>query len=155
MYIWKNTSTPGTLSEQTGKSDKRAYIWIYIKRKGRTDIVICRGSYIQGDTGSNYFLLWLSIKLLWRNAYKSKTNKDEASEKINHGSIKIVHVWYRVFIKYCVFSLKCCDFSELCQFCCSTGFLPAWCVYTHWHRWKTVKGQSPEYLKIFGKKHNI
>ena len=38
---------------------------------------------------------------------------------------------YRVFIKYCVFSLKFCDFSELCQFCCSTGFLPAWCVYTH------------------------
>ena len=38
---------------------------------------------------------------------------------------------YRVFIKYCVFPLKCCDFSELCQFCCSAGFLPAWCVYTH------------------------
>ena len=38
---------------------------------------------------------------------------------------------YRVFIKYRVFSLKFCDFSELCQFCCSAGFLPAWCVYTH------------------------
>ena len=37
---------------------------------------------------------------------------------------------YRVFIKYCVFSLKFCAFSELCQFCCSAGFLPAWCVYT-------------------------
>ena len=37
---------------------------------------------------------------------------------------------YRVFIKYCVFSLKCCDFSELCQFWCSAGDLPAWCVYT-------------------------
>ena len=24
-----------------------------------------------------------------------------------------------------------CDFSELCQFCCSAGFVPAWCVYTH------------------------
>ena len=23
------------------------------------------------------------------------------------------------------FSLKCCDFSELCQFCCSAGVLPA------------------------------
>ena len=44
---------------------------------------------------------------------------------------------YRVFIKYCVFSLKFCDFSELCQFCCSTGVLPAWCVYTHWHQGKT------------------
>ena len=38
---------------------------------------------------------------------------------------------YRVFIKYCVFSLKFCDFSELCQFCCRAGVLPAWCVYTH------------------------
>ena len=39
--------------------------------------------------------------------------------------------WYRVLIKYRVFSLKCCDFSELCQFYCSTGVLPAWYVYTH------------------------
>merc|ERR1711860_344322 len=37
---------------------------------------------------------------------------------------------YKVFIKNCVFSLEFCDFSELCQFCCSAGFLPAWCVYT-------------------------
>ena len=39
--------------------------------------------------------------------------------------------FFRVFIKYCVFSLKCCVFSELCQFCCSAGVLPSWCVYTH------------------------
>ena len=57
----------------------------------------------------------------------------------------------RVFLKYCVFSLKFCDFSELCQFCYSSGFLPAWCVYTHCHRGKTEKGQSPEYSKIFEK----
>jgi len=38
---------------------------------------------------------------------------------------------YRVFIKNCVFSFKFCDFSELCQFCCSAGVIPAWCVYTH------------------------
>ena len=30
---------------------------------------------------------------------------------------------YRVFIKYCVFSLKFFYFSELCQFCCSADFL--------------------------------
>ena len=30
---------------------------------------------------------------------------------------------YRLFIKYCVFSIKFCDFSELCQFCCSAGVL--------------------------------
>ena len=49
------------------------------------------------------------------------------------------------------FFLKFCDFSALCHFCCSTGVLPACCVYTHWHRGKTEKGQSPEYYKIFGK----
>ena len=58
---------------------------------------------------------------------------------------------YRVFIKYCVFSSNFCDFSELCQFRCSAGVLPAWCVYTHWHQGKTEKGKSPEYSKIFGK----
>ena len=62
---------------------------------------------------------------------------------------------YRVFIKYCVFSLKCCDFSELCQFCCSAGVLPAWCVYTHWHWGKTERGQSPGYILKSSKKHNI
>ena len=58
---------------------------------------------------------------------------------------------YRVFINYCVFSLKFGNFSELCQFCCSAGVLPAWCMYTHWHQGKTEKGQSVEYSKIFGK----
>ena len=53
------------------------------------------------------------------------------------------------------FALRFFDFSELCQFCCTAGVLPAWCVYTHWHRGKTEKGQSPEYSKIFVKKHNI
>ena len=55
---------------------------------------------------------------------------------------------YRVFIKYCVFSLKFFEFSELCQLCCSAGFLPACCVYTHWHREKTESGK---YIKIFEK----
>ena len=56
---------------------------------------------------------------------------------------------YRVFIKYCVFSWKFRDFSELCQFCCSAGVLLAWFVYTHWHRGKTEKDQSLEFYKIF------
>ena len=58
---------------------------------------------------------------------------------------------YRLFIKYCVFSLKFCDFSELCQFCCRADVLPAWCVYTHWNQGKTEKGKSSEYFKIFQK----
>ena len=58
---------------------------------------------------------------------------------------------YRVFIKYCVFSLKFCDFSELCQFWCSAGVLPACCVYTLWQQGKTERGKSPEYSAIFGK----
>ena len=45
----------------------------------------------------------------------------------NQNNLKFI---CRVFIKYCVFSLKFCDFSELCQFCCRAGVLSAWCVYT-------------------------
>ena len=60
---------------------------------------------------------------------------------------KICINMYRELIKYCVFLL--------CQFCCSACVLPAWWVYTDWHRGKTEKGQSPEYFKIFGKKHNF
>ena len=48
-------------------------------------------------------------------------------------------------------SLKFCDFSELCQFCCSAGFLPAWCVYTHWHRGKQRKARVRNILKSSGK----
>ena len=44
------------------------------------------------------------------------------------------------------FFLKILWFSELCQFCCGAGVLPAWCVYTHRHRGKTEKGQSAEYF---------
>ena len=29
-----------------------------------------------------------------------------------------------------IISEKFCDFSELYQFCCSTGVIPAWCVHT-------------------------
>ena len=59
----------------------------------------------------------------------------------------IGYVIYWVFIKYCVFFLKFCDFSELCKFCCSAGVVQ----YTHWHRGKTEKGQSTEFSKILGK----
>ena len=53
------------------------------------------------------------------------------------------------------FSLKFCDFSELCQFWCSAGVLPA-IVYTHGHhRVDTERGQSPEYILIFLKKKTI
>ena len=55
---------------------------------------------------------------------------------------------YRKFIKYCVFSLKCCDFSELWKFCCSAGVLPVF------YRGKTERGKSQEYFKI-SKKNTI
>ena len=57
----------------------------------------------------------------------------------------VFKVWKKIGIKQTVlkrgntgcllnivfFTLKFCDFSELCQFCCSAGVLPAWRVYTH------------------------
>ena len=64
--------------------------------------------------------------------------------RINSLPLSIRHsVTYRLFIKYCDFSLKFCVFSELRQFCCSAGFLPAWCVYTHID---TEGKQSSEYF---------
>ena len=61
---------------------------------------------------------------------------------------------YRVFIKYCVFSFKCCDFSELCQFCCSAGVVWPAIVYTLWKRVETKRGQSSEYILKYKKNHN-
>ena len=87
----------------------------------------------------------LGIKLYISNQFAEKVRRALAKSR----------ACYRVFIKYCIFSLKCCDFSELCQFCFSAGFLPALCVYTHWHRGITEKGQSLEYFKNFRIKHNI
>ena len=55
---------------------------------------------------------------------------------------------HRVFIKYFVFSFKCCDSSELCQFYCSAGVLPAWCVYTHWQKRKQRKTRVLNILKV-------
>ena len=49
-----------------------------------------------------------------------------------------------------VFFLKILDFSELCQFWCSAGFLPALCVYTEGEERKT---RDRNILK-FSEKHN-
>ena len=59
---------------------------------------------------------------------------------------------YRVFIKYCVFSLKCCDFSELC-FWCSADVWPAIVssVYTLTPRGNRVRSETGKYFKIFEK----
>ena len=59
--------------------------------------------------------------------------------------------YYRVFIKYCVFSLKFWIFLNSASSAASASFLPALCVYTHWHRGRREKGQSLKYFKIFGK----
>ena len=62
------------------------------------------------------------------------------SAKYSHMNNHTISNWYSLNdtivihiiqgIKYCVFSLRFCDSSELCEFCFSAGFLPAWCVYT-------------------------
>ena len=58
-----------------------------------------------------------------------------------------------MFIKYCVFSLKFCDFSELCHASSAAAlvfYLPVVCTHTD-TRGETETGQSPEYFKILGK----
>ena len=61
---------------------------------------------------------------------------------------------YRVFIKYCVFSLKGCNFLNSASSAAALVFyLPLSGPSTH--RGKTERGQSPEYiLKFSKKKHN-
>ena len=98
----------------------------------------------------------------WPQAAERSGLKLNINELINHHKqfivlsvINVLSVMYRVFIKYCVFSIKFCDFSELCQFCCSAGFLPAWCVYTHWQtEGKQRKAWVWNILKSSGK-HTI
>ena len=71
----------------------------------------------------------------WQTASTHATK--ERPENANKTTAILPTHTYRVFIKYCVFPLKFCYFSELCQVCCSAGVLPAWCVFTHWHQGKT------------------
>ena len=63
---------------------------------------------------------------------------------ITHEQIQGVH-------QILCFSLKCCEFSELCQFCCSAGVWPA-IVYTHWQRGETFRVRNI-FLKFL--KNNI
>ena len=67
------------------------------------------------------------------------------------------YIWYSV--TECslniVFFLKCCDFSELCQFCCSAGVVFCHIVYALWYQGETERGQSLEYILKSSKKHNI
>ena len=65
-----------------------------------------------------------------------------------HGVVGIV---YRVFIKYCVFSLKFCDFFNSVSSAAALVFYLQLCT----QRWKNETGQSPEYILKFSKKHNI
>ena len=62
--------------------------------------------------------------------YSFQTTVDIQVLFIIHSRLQLLSRYYSLFIldnscylgvKYCVFSLKCCDFSELCQFCCSAG----------------------------------
>ena len=56
---------------------------------------------------------------------------------------------YRVFIKYCVFSLKC-FLNSASSAAALVFYLPGVCTQTD-----TEGKQSPEFFKKFGKKHNI
>ena len=59
-----------------------------------------------------------------------------------------------MFIKYCVFSLKVFDFSELCQFCGSAAlvfYLPDMCTHTDTEE-KQRKARVRNIFKNSGKK---
>ena len=61
---------------------------------------------------------------------------------------------YKVFIKYCVFALKCCDFFNSANSAAALVFyLPFSGPCTQ--LWKTESGQSMEYILKFSKKTAI
>ena len=61
---------------------------------------------------------------------------------------------YRVFIKYCVFSLKCCDFLNSASSVAALVFyLPSVCTHTDTER-KQIKARVRNILES-SKKHNI
>ena len=81
------------------------------------------------------------------------------TDKISHLiTMNIIMMIYSVFIKYCVFSLRLCDFLNSDSSAAALVFyLPAVCTHsTHTDtEGKQRKGQSPKYLKKNKKKHNI
>ena len=57
-----------------------------------------------------------------RLALVEEVHEDSFRQKLDiHLTFDAQILKYRVFIKNCVFSLKFCDFSELCQLCYSAG----------------------------------
>ena len=61
---------------------------------------------------------------------------------------------YWVFMKYCVFSLNDVIFLNSASFAAALVFyLPCRGLCTQ--RWKTERGQSPEYILKFSKKNTI
>ena len=61
-------------------------------------------------------------------------------------------IYTRCSLNILFFSLKFCDFSEHCQFCCSAGVLPAG-VYTH--TVTTERMAKVQNISNLRKKHNI
>ena len=72
-------------------------------------------------------------------------NKKQTT-KSNKASTEILRLIQGVHQILCFF-LKMLWFSELCQFCCSVGCLPALCVYTHRHQ-REKKGRVRNNLKF-------
>ena len=85
-----------------------------------------------------FTLLSFYKKQILKDAFVEELLTINTTKTFEYRRLLHIHAKYRVFIKYCVFSLKCCDFYELCQFCSSAGV----------HRGKAEKYQSPEYFKI-------
>ena len=86
--------------------------------------------YTSGNLRTNWsqgFCVAFEYKFFsWLAAWQSASTLRLSSWLQNQGDKPDTYIlYYRVFIKNCVFSLEFCDFSELCQFCCSAGFLPA------------------------------
>ena len=72
-----------------------------------------------------------------KQEYATLWSNKECDHTYHHGWVTDRYICKKVIedtgcsLNIVFFTLKFCDFSELCQFCCSAGVLPAWRVYTH------------------------
>ena len=144
--FWISKFKGGNLKRENGKILFFVFFFFY----GRKRVFLFYSFFnTDPDLGQKYDKFW-NINVQFLGYFLQLCSALENCLYIKKIILKNTNFSTECSLNIVFFFLKFCDFSELCQFCCSAGVLPALFVYTHWHRGRTEKGQSPEYFKIFG-----
>ena len=102
-------------------------------------------------TYCTYRFEWIEVGIVLKVAARFCNHSKNFLLLYVASKIHNLRIMYRVLIKYCVFSLIFFEFLNSASVGAALVFYMPYCVYTHWRRGKTEKGQSPVYSKIFGK----